>query len=337
VKKALSLFSILGLFTMLLPVAAETPARERPLRVVTSFLPMQAHTLAIAGEHAGVVQLLDKDTGPHDFHLTPADVRKLADADLLVINGAGIEDWMDNLIANAGNPDLVVLNTSAGITLRESPAALELDSAAEEAGHEHDEDCDHDHNSDHAHSHGHTHGAHCNHEGENPHLWLDPVFALQQARAILGALEKADPGNAGIYQANAETYFARLEALDQRFRRVLSALPNKKLVTFHDAFPYLADRYGLEYVGYIEQFPEQDPSPRQLAALVKLIKENDIGVIFAEKGYSTILFQRLAAQTGVKISELDTMEIGQGTADSYLQRMEENLIALEAAFGKPEA
>jgi zinc transport system substrate-binding protein len=308
--------------------AQETAPREKPLRVLTSFLPMQAHTMAIAGDRAEVRQLLDKDTGPHDFQLTPGDVRKLADADLLVINGAGMEGWMDNLISRAGNANLIVVNTSAGIDLRESAEPLELGIAEEAGGHDHSHDHSHD---------GHTHGAHCNHEGENPHLWLDPVFALQQARAVLDALVKADPANAEYYKANAEAYFARLQALDARFRETLSALPNKKLVTFHDAFPYLADRYGLEYVGYIEQFPEEDPSPRQLGALVKLIKENDIGVVFAEKGYSTILFQRIADQTGARVSELDTMEIGLGDAGSYLERMEQNLIALEEAFGKPRS
>jgi len=312
--------------------AEQLVPQERPLRIVTSFLPMQAHTLAIAGDRAEVRQLLDKDTGPHDFQLTPGDVRKLADADLLVISGAGVESWMDNLISSAGNKNLVVVNTSAGIRLRESSEPLELDVAKEEHTHEHGEDCNHEHE----HS-NHVHGAHCNHEGENPHLWLDPVFALQQARAILDALVKADPANADYFKANAEKYFARLEALDARFRETLSALPNKKLVTFHDAFPYVADRYGLEYIGYIEQIPEQDPSPRQLAALVKLIKENDVGVVFAEKGYSTILFQRIGDQTGARVSELDTLEIGQGEADSYLLRMEQNLVALEEAFGKPRS
>jgi ABC-type Zn uptake system ZnuABC Zn-binding protein ZnuA len=293
---------------------------------------MQAHALAIAGDRAEVLQLLDKDTGPHDFHLTPGDVRKLADADLLIMHGAQLESWMDNLVENAANPNLVVVNTSAGITLREGSEALEL-----ETGEDTQKDAAHNHaHEDHSH-HGHTHGAHCDHEGENPHLWLDPVLALQQAQAILDALVKADPSNADFYKKNAEEYFARLRDLDSNFRETMSGLDNKKLVTFHDAFPYLSDRYGLEYVGYIEQFPEEDPSPKQLAALVKLIKENNIGVVFAEKGYSTILFQRIADQTGARVSELDTMEIGLGEADSYIRRMEENLAALKKAFRDSES
>lgn len=325
---SIALFFSLGTIAF----AQEPASRERPLRIVASFLPMMAHTLAIAGDRAEVVQLLAKDSGPHDFQLTPADVRKLADADLLIINGAGVESWLDQLIRTAGNRELTVVNASSGIELREGGQLLELPvDAAEPEEHVHDEHCEHDH--DHASHEGHTHGPHCRHEGENPHLWLDPVFALQQARTILDALVDADPANAEYFRANAERYFAALRELDANFKKTISSLPNKKLVTFHDAFPYLADRYGLDYVGYIEQMPEKDPSPRQLAAIVNLIKENKIGVVFAERGYSTILFERIAGQTGAKVSELDTLEIGEGTADSYIERMNQNLEALAAAFG----
>lgn len=290
----------------------------KKLRVVTSFLPIQSHAAAIAGESAIVEQLLDKDSGPHDFQLTPAAVRKLADADLFIINGAGMEDWLQELTQKAGNKNLVVVDTSKGVRLLDNPDEIEAGNSS---------DHDHDHGDDHAHNHDHAHEG-----GKNPHIWLDPVIALKQAKSIANALQKADPANASTYNKNAEAYMAELKKLDQDFRSTLGSLPNKKLVTFHEAFPYLAKRYGLTYVGAISEFPEKDPSPKQLAALVDKIKELQVGVLFSEKDYAPDLLDKIALESGAKVSSLDTLEVGEGSSSSYIQRMRANLASLKTAF-----
>jgi zinc/manganese transport system substrate-binding protein len=288
---------------------AQSPSPEK-LQVVTSFLPVQSHTLAIAGDLVNVKQLLAKDTGPHDFQLTPADVKKLSDADLLIINGVGIEEWLGELIKKSGNKNLVVVDTSNGIKLVESPEEIEI-------GHSH------------SHAHDHDHG-----DGANPHIWLDPVIAKKQAANIVAALQKADPANASAYAQNGKVYEAKLSALDSDYRSTLAPLPNKNLVTFHDAFPYLAARYKLNYVGAISEFPEKDPTPKQLAALVDKIRSLKVGVLFAENGYAPGLLKKIAGETGAKVSELDTLEVGQGTPTAYLDRMGANLESLRKAFGK---
>jgi zinc/manganese transport system substrate-binding protein len=288
---------------------AQSPSPEK-LQVVTSFLPIQSHTLAIAGDKADVKQLLGKDTGPHDFQLTPADVKRLSDADLFIINGVGIEEWLGELIKKSGNKNLVVVDTSKGIKLVESPEEIEI-------GH------------DHSHAHDHVHG-----DGANPHIWLDPVIAKKQATNIVAALQKADPSNASAYAENGKVYEAKLATLDSDYRSTLAPLPNKNLVTFHDAFPYLAARYKLNYVGAISEFPEKDPTPKQLAALVDKIRSLKVGVLFAENGYAPGLLKKIAAETGAKVSELDTLEVGQGTATAYLDRMGTNLESLRKAFAK---
>jgi zinc transport system substrate-binding protein len=276
------------------------PAREGKLRVLTSFLPVQSHTAAIAGDLAEVTQLLSADSGPHDFQLTPGVVKRLAEADVFVVNGAGLEDWLEALIANAARPGLVVVDVSATLPLTENPAAF-ADSGATE-------------------------------EGKNPHTWLDPVLAREQAGVILAALRKADPANAAAYTANAMTYTEQLEALDGDFRATLAPLANKNLVTFHDAFPYLAARYGLTYVGCISEFPEKDPPPQQLASLVDSIRSARVGVIFAETGYAPDLLVEIARQSGARVSQLDTLEVGTGHATAYLDLMKMNLTALRDAF-----
>lgn len=298
------LLSFLG--TNVPSALAATPAAAPKLKVVTSFLPMTAHAKAIAGDTADVRQLLDKETGLHDFQLRPDDVKKIASADLFIINGAGLEEWLNPLVSKAGNPKLVVVDASEGIRIQDGPEAI--DGASTPANHDH-------------------HG----HDG-NPHIWLDPVLSIKQVNNILQALVKADPANAASYKANATAYIAQLKKLDADFRATLQPIKNKNLVTFHDAFPYLAARYNLNYVGFLEEFPEKDPSPKLLANLVSKIRDLKIGVIFAENGYSPELLKKIAAQTGAKVSGLDTLEVGVGTANSYLERMQDNLASLKTAF-----
>jgi zinc/manganese transport system substrate-binding protein len=309
-------------FSFLALSSLSLQAKEKKLQVITTFLPLYAHTQSITGDLADVSVLLGKETGPHNYELKPSDVQKLAKADLFIINGLGLEDWLESLLEKSANPKLLLVNTSTGVSLLDSPEEVELPS---------DPKTTHDH--DHP---GHVHDHNCkgHDDGKNPHIWLDPVIAQQQTRIILDALVKADPENAAAYRKNADTYLARLKKLDADFASTLGKLPNKNLITFHDAFPYLAKRYGLNYIGFIEEFPEKDPKPNQLAALVKAIKDNKVKVLFAESGYSTKLLESIAQQSGAGVASLNTLEIGEPAADAYLILMRENLQALEKTWNQ---
>ena len=167
---------------------------------------------------------------------------------------------------------------------------------------------------------------------DNPHIWLDPVNAHRQARNILDALLAADPDNAEIYRRNAAAYFAELEQLDADFRAMAASVADKNMVTLHDAFPYLAKRYGFDYLGYVEEFPEHDPRPDDLRALTETIRQRGVKVIFAETGYSPKLLAEIARQTGARVEELDTLETGEPTADAYLVGTRKNLETLRRAW-----
>jgi ABC-type Zn uptake system ZnuABC Zn-binding protein ZnuA len=303
----------------LLGVACSRPQPEAPtapqLHVVASFLPIHAHTARVAGDAASVSMLLSADSGPHDYQLSTDDIKRLSRADLFIINGAGIEDWLDSLIQAVGSSQLRIVDTSAGVTLQESPDPISIPGTASGQGHHHH---DHDH-------------SHCT-VGENPHIWLDPVIAIHQVRAIEAALVQAAPDHADAFRRNASAYIAELEILDREFRAALEAIPQKNLITFHNAFPYFARRYGLNYIGYVEAFPEKDPSPRQLKSLINAIQKHQVQVLFAETGYSPKIFQALAEQTGVRVAELDTLEVGQADPNAYLVRMRANLAALQNAW-----
>jgi zinc/manganese transport system substrate-binding protein len=286
----------------------ETKADAGKLRILATFLPVHAHAAAIAGDRAIVESLISGDTGAHDFSPRPADMQRIAKADVLVFNGAGMEPWLHDLIQQAAKKDLRKVDLSTGIDLLENTDAL-------------DEEHDHD-------DHDHDHGEH------NPHLWLDPVLAIQQAETLRDALIAADPEGASTYQENATNYIAKLRELDTAFQEILGPLPDKKLVTFHDAFPYLAKRYGLENIGYISRFPERDPAPAELAALIGRIRAADVKILFAESGYEPALLQRVATETGTRVSTLDTLEVGEPSPDAYLSGMRKNLETLRTAFAR---
>lgn len=291
------------------PAPVETTQRSKRLQVVASFMPVYAHAARVAGDRADVTMLLKADSGPHDYQLSPGDVKRIADADLFVINGAGIEEWLDDLVRSAGSARLRVVDTGGGVEKSASPAVVEITGAGGDDGH------------------GHDHG-----EGANPHIWLDPVNAMEQTRAIARAFIEADPENAEVYQSNANQYLAELGELDRDFRAAMAALPGKDLITFHDAFPYLAKRYGMNYVGYIEAFPEKDPTPAQLKSLVRAVQNHRVKVMFAEVGYSPAILKSLAGQTGARVVELDTLEVGEADPHAYIVRMRNNLRALQNAW-----
>ncbi len=314
-RRQLLILPLIALLAACKP-AAEQSADSGKLRILATFLPVHAHAAAIAGDRAVVESLIAGDIGAHDFSPRPADMKRIANADVIVFNGAGMEPWLDDLLKQAAKKDLKKVDLSTGIKLLENTDAL-------------DDDHDHDHDEDHDHDH---HG--CDHGEHNPHFWLDPILAIQQAETFRDALIAADPEGASTYQENAATYIAKLRELDTAFQEILGPLPSKKLVTFHDAFPYLAKRYQLENIGYISRFPERDPAPAELAALIDRIRAADVKILFAETGYEPALLQRVATETGAKVSTLDTLEVGELGPDAYLNGMRKNLETLRAAFAQ---
>jgi len=187
---------------------------QRKLRVLTTFLPMYVFTVNVAGEAAEVENLLPPGATPHDYAFAPADVRKAARADVVVMNGVGgLDGWMEGVIKNAGRRDLKVIKASAGIKIIESGTELKVEVEGEE---KHEEGEEHEH------------------EGGNPHVWLDPTNAIQQVVNIRDGLIAADPENAAVYRRNSDSYIARLEKLDSEIMEAARSFKRKDFVAFHD-------------------------------------------------------------------------------------------------------
>lgn len=166
----------------------------------------------------------------------------------------------------------------------------------------------------------------------DPHVWLDPIRAEEMVKNIAAAYRAADPAESTSYDQNAAAYIGKLEALHQSYNESLAKLPDKRFIAFHSAFGYLAERYGLEQVAVIEEFPGKEPTSKYLADLVDLIKREKIKVLFSEPQFSAKIVETVARETGALVYELDTMEVGELAPDSYEKIMEKNLKTLVRAF-----
>ncbi|MBE9179640.1 zinc ABC transporter substrate-binding protein [Oculatella sp. LEGE 06141] len=307
---------------------ADAVTSDEQLQVIATFLPMYLFTKAVAGEAADVSILIQPGTEVHEYQSTPADVRAIAQADVLVQNGLGMEEFLDSTLESAQNPELTIINASAGITPLEdeapviAPAAGVDDHDHEDEAHAHDDD--HDHAAETAAGHVHVHA-------ENPHVWLSPVLAIQQVETIRDGLAAADPANSETYEANAAAYIEQLQALDDQFQQRLQPFSDRTFISFHDAYPYLADRYNLQQVAIVA-LPEDSLTPDDLQKTIATVRAYDVKALFAEPGTDNRLLESLSQDLNLDLKELDPLEAGDLDPQYYFTAMEANLQTLESAF-----
>jgi manganese/iron transport system substrate-binding protein len=237
----------------------------------------------VGGSHVNVTSLVPKNGDVHTFEPRPSDVRAVANAQLLVMNGLGLDDWLERTITNAskeGTPLVKLAVDLPGIGLL----------PGEEPG------------------------------TQNPHLFMDPLYTEQYVDRIAAGLKQVDPANSASYEFNATAYRATLKALDTWVRGQVATIPqaNRKLVTFHDAFPYYAREYGITIVGVAVDAPGQDPSAGYTAKLVDAIRAAGVKAIFSESQFPAKLVQQLASETGTKVvANLYDDAIGDPPVTSY--------------------
>ncbi|MDJ1178775.1 zinc ABC transporter substrate-binding protein [Roseofilum sp. BLCC_M91] len=290
------------------------------LEVVTTFLPMTQFTKAVVGDRAEVTQLLPANVGPHDYQAKPADVQAIAQADILIKNGLELEFYLDDMINNAENSDLIIVDSSSGI----EPLRLA------EKDHEHDHDHDHDHNHDHEHDHNPAH----DHGEFDPHIWLDPKRAIQQVENIRDGLIAADPEGQEIYTQNAAAFIEQLKALDAQITEKLQPYAGQTFITFHDFASYFAQSYGLR-AEFLVDIPAENPSPEDVRRLIEIVQAEQIKALLQEPGIGTKAFETLAQDLKIKVSIFDPIAIGETTSTQptvYLRRMEENATNLVEAL-----
>ena len=314
-------------------------AQPKKLTAVATITIIQDIAQNVAGDKIEVGFLVPTDSDVHQFEPTPADVRKIAQADLVLVNGIGLEQFIDKLIANAGTKAKVI-TVSQGLPIQRflsiNVRAAATDTALSTA----------QPNTAQPDILGISGSYQCGTPqpgadiGEcDPHLWQNVTNAIVYTLNIRDAFIAADPADADTFNINAGKYIARLQKLDADLFMGIAQIPaaNRVLVTNHDALGYYATRYGLQLAGVVLPggTSSQDPSPQQLAALITAIKAKNVKAIFLENVSSDKFAQQIASGSNVQVVQaLYTDALGApGTpGETYIGMMTANLKTLQDAL-----
>ena len=285
----LSIFFMVCCFVSVGNAASE--AKE--IKIVASFYPMYIMAKNVAKDVPGVsVQNLTPPlTGClHDYTVTTNDMKKLADAQVFVANGAGMESFLDKIIAQ--HPTIKIIQLSEGIPLIKGEG----------------------------------------NEGDNPHLWVSISNAIIQVKNLGKAMEEFDSLHKELYAKNTADYVAKLETLRQKMHSELAPYKGRSIITFHEAFPYFAQEFDLKIAAVVEREPGSEPSAKELADTIELVKKNGIPALFSEPQYPAAAAGTIAKETGAKVYVLDPAVTGPDDYDAYINIMEDNLKVLKQAF-----
>jgi ABC-type Zn uptake system ZnuABC Zn-binding protein ZnuA len=269
----------------------------KAVRVVTTLGVLADWARQIGGDRVQVTSLLTGLEGEHTYEVKPEDTRLIAQAGILFRVGLGLEDWLNPVVQNAGNPRLAIVDASTNVLVLQS------------AG-----------------------GDKTEHPKGNPHVWLDPVYAEIGVDNLLAALVKVDPRGESLYRARARAYNARLDSLTLALTAVVAELPDRRFVAFHEAWPYFANRFGFRIVASIEPIPGHEPSAREIARLTDLVRAQGIRVIASEPQLPSDITLMLARETGVKVVILTPLTGAIRGVDDYVSLIRYNVETLVSAL-----
>ena len=261
--------------------------------VVASIAPLADFAKEVGGGLVRVEVLVPPGASSHTYQLTPEQMGLISDASVLVLNGIGLEYWADKAINAADNPELIVIRTGEGL-----PTIVSDD--------EHD------------------------HGGKNPHVWLNPVYAIHQVEVIRDAFIKADPSNKKKYTANADAYIAQLKQLDSDIKKRVKTFSSKSFIAFHPAWVYFAQEYGLDQAAVIESSPGREPSPSEIKEIIDTARRLKVKAIFAEPQFSPKAAQVVADEVGANVLYLDPQ--GKPPSYDYIETMRKNLDEISRAL-----
>lgn len=337
------LFTLLLVLSMVLTACGaeiDTTEDGGKLRVVTSFYPIYllAQAVTDGAEQMELVNMAQPQTGClHDYELTISDMKLLEGADVLIINGGGMESFLEQALERY--PELVIVDTSEGIELMEDGIEHNHDHGEEaEDTHHHEEETEEEHHHDaeeeaeahleHAEEHSHEEDEHGHsHEG-NPHIWLSPERAAHQAENIAAALSELDVADAAIFAANAEAFHEAAHELQEKAHEI--GIPEElHAAVFHEGFAYLAELFHMEPVFGIFADEYQMPSAKELTEATDEAISHDIRFFLTAGDNGKIYAETLAGEVGETIVLLDPLTTADEENLSYLERMQKNIEAVE--------
>ncbi|MEX0804691.1 MAG: metal ABC transporter substrate-binding protein [Candidatus Binatia bacterium] len=285
---------------------------EKKLNVVTTVAPITSMVENVAGNKIRLTGIIPEGINSHTFEPVPSDIKILAGADLLIVNGLDLEIPTMNL---------------ARANMKQGAALLRLgDKTISEREYIYDFSFPKDH--------GHP----------NPHLWLDPQHAMRYAELIRDELIRLDPDNKSIYEKNADAFLKRLEMLDQAIQESVQTVPeaNRRLLTYHDSWPYFARRYGFQIIGAVQPSNFSEPSPREVKRLIDQIRKEKVPAVFGSEVFPSPVLEQIAREGKTRyIDKLRDDELPGKSGDpqhSYIGMMIENLtVMFEALSGSGAA
>lgn len=295
------LLGCLALAALSLPARAQAPEK---LKVVATFSILGDLVRQVGGERTEVTTLVGPNGDAHVYSPTPADGRRLTEAKVVVANGLKFEGWIDRLVKSSGTKAAFV------------EAARGVKPLKGEDGDD-----------------GHSHG----HGGSDPHAWQNVANAKIYVVNIRDALIAADPAGKPAYEANATAYLGQLDALDREVKALVEQIPpdRRRIITSHDAFRYLEDAYGIDFVSPQGVSTDAEASAKDVARIIQQIKRDKIKAVFVENVSDARLMERIARETGARVGERvysDALSDEKGPAGTYIDMMRHNIRAFSSAL-----
>ena len=298
---------ILLLAAAVLCASLQPAAAQEKVKVVASFSILGDLVRQVGGDRVEVSTLVGPNTDMHGFQPTPAHAKALASAQLVVINGLGLEGWADRLVKSAGYKGARVVATKGVKAL-----------SAEIEGH--------------GHNHKHKHS-----DRYDPHAWQEVANVKIYVGNIRDALSSVDPAGKAAYEKNAADYVQKLDALEAEIKQAFAGVSEKqrRVITSHDAFHYFGDAYAIEFLAAQGAGGETQPSARDVARLIQQIRKEGVKAIFVENISNPRIIEQIARETGVKLGGTlysDALSEPNGPAPTYLDMMRHNAKTIAAAL-----
>jgi len=291
---------------------SRTPAETAKLRIVSTVAPITSIVENVVGDKADVVGIIPEGVNSHTFEPIPSDSKLLSSADLIIFNGLDLETPTEKL-AQANLKKGAVTYSLGDKTIKEADYIYDF-SFPKEQGH------------------------------PNPHLWLNPEYALRYATLVRDELARVDPKNKNTYEENAAQFSKKIEALDQAIKAAIQTIPpkNRRLLTYHDSWPYFARRYGFQVIGAVQPSDFSDPSPREVMRLIDQIRREKVPAVFGSEVFPSPVLEQIAREAKSRyIDKLRDDELPGKPGDarhSYIGMMLDNMtIMFEALGGSTEA
>lgn len=299
-KKILSSVLVLILIISACCSCTTPPIQNDNILLVTSFYPIYIFTLNIVNgiDEINVSCMAEQNTGClHDYQILSRDAKLIADADVFIINGAGMETFLEDVYMS--NENLRVIDSSEGVALIEN---------CDEHHENHNEESHHDHN-----------------HSVNSHIWMSPENAKIQVKNIAESLKSFYPQYKDTIEENEKNYINRLTVLNEELTEKTKAIKNENIITFHESYDYLASEYGFNVIATVESHEGGEPSAKGLAELIDIIEEHNVNVLFTEPDYKGSSATILSSETGAEICTLNPVIRGEETLTAYEDIMRENI------------